>query len=563
MNVSGQSFREINELIELSLDNSISPEQFERLENIIANDDTIRRYYCEYLYLSVGLERMNVRIPATDLQEYNEIFDQELWEQLSRQEQMAPAIDIPLEKPQQEVNEYSKPSKARQKASKFQVYSFVVGVAAMLFLILFIRFAPNKSGIEVATLVDRLNAKWDQSSLNYQPGSRLWTGDGLQKLEQGVVSIEYDSGVKVVIEGPAVFEVAHSGIYLQYGRVFSDVSESGLGFTVNTPTSHFIDMGTKFGVKADINGSSELHVIKGKVQLFAGSKGEDKLARVVTENNAVRYDADRIEISNIPINNESFARSISSSSKIIWRGRQFIDMADIIGGGDGQGSGKLNAGINPSTGAYEVAAIKETQEGSSHIKSVPSCVFVDSVFVPNSVPEKFPISLDETINATFAETNGRFWGKISNGSLINLSSDYDGDGENDLIDEDQLKQNALLRGVEYGQGKVSGMLMHANMGITFDLAKIRNYYSGFTIKSFNSIAGVPDQAWKGSVDINIFVDGKLSYSQKNITYEDDVLDISIPLQRDSRYLTLVVTDCDKDNQLDWVQFGQPRLVIQQ
>jgi hypothetical protein len=139
-------------------------------------------------------------------------------------------------------------------------------------------------------------------------------------LEKGVIKIQYDDGVEVVIEGPATFEVERSGIYFTYGHLYSRVSETGLGFRVKTPTSLFIDQGTEFGVQADSQGSTELHVIQGKVQLFAGFEKQDKLSQIVTANTAVLYNANVHEIRSVPFEKHRFVSEIDSRMKAILRG---------------------------------------------------------------------------------------------------------------------------------------------------------------------------------------------------------------------------------------------------
>ena len=60
------------------------------------------------------------------------------------------------------------------------------------------------------------------------------------------VKIQYDNGVDILIEGAAAFELERSGIYLEYGRLFSRVTKLGTGFRVDTPISQFADMETEF-----------------------------------------------------------------------------------------------------------------------------------------------------------------------------------------------------------------------------------------------------------------------------------------------------------------------------
>ena len=97
------NFREVNELIELAIEGAITPEQSKLLNDSIVNNPVICRYYCEYIHLTVGIERSIEKIAATDLQEYNAVFDEALWNELAEMERTAPTIEIPKEKAQREL----------------------------------------------------------------------------------------------------------------------------------------------------------------------------------------------------------------------------------------------------------------------------------------------------------------------------------------------------------------------------------------------------------------------------------------------------------------------------
>jgi hypothetical protein len=253
------------------------------------------------------------------------------FQELAEVEETAPTVEIPKEEVAEEAGPVVvRPARVNKPASKFQIFTLITGVAAVLFLALFIKFVPEAlPSIEVATLTDQMNVQWGDSGFNYENGERLLTNDFPFDLKKGFVSIEYDEGVEVVVEGPALFEIQRSGVYLEYGRLYSKVTDAGLGFTVRTPTSQFVDQGTEFGVKADIDGSSELHVTKGKVQLFAGIKGISRASQMVTEDEAVRYDAENGRLKNIRIKTDAFVRKINSAFNLIWTDSSFYEQAVI------------------------------------------------------------------------------------------------------------------------------------------------------------------------------------------------------------------------------------------
>ena len=319
---------ELSVLISRSLDGTITRIEIDHIEEILNSGAGYRQYYRAYLSLYNDLET----ILAPEKQELpvdahqDSVLNSDFWKEMSEYENTAPAIELPEEEPQQELIHKVVHEKQSHHISKFSIATFIVSAAAVLFFVLFFRIVPVPPGsVDVATLADQINAQWAPSSNRPEIGDRLWTDDGLRDLQKGIVKIRYDDGVDVLIEGPAVFQVELQGIYVEYGRLYSCVSETGIGFVVKTPTSKFIDQGTEFGVQADVNGSSELHVMKGKVQLFSGAKGKTKADQTVTEDHAVRYDANRDTVRSIPVEKRVFARQINSQTGLIWRDREYGD----------------------------------------------------------------------------------------------------------------------------------------------------------------------------------------------------------------------------------------------
>ncbi len=97
-------------------------------------------------------------------------------------------------------------------------------------------------------------------------------------LEKGLLELEMNSGVKVVIEGPSTFQLLGlNNLRLLQGTITANVPHNAIGFTVNTPTIKVIDLGTQFGVHVNKEGTSEAHVFKGIVDCFA-AEGEKTIS---------------------------------------------------------------------------------------------------------------------------------------------------------------------------------------------------------------------------------------------------------------------------------------------
>jgi len=102
---------------------------------------------------------------------------------------------------------------------------------------------------------------------------RLQTGRQYY-LNQGMLQLQMDSGVDVVIAGPTTFQLINSNaMRLLRGTMTAKVSQDAIGFEVQTPTLKIVDLGTRFGVHADEAGVSETHVFQGIVNYSKWKKG--------------------------------------------------------------------------------------------------------------------------------------------------------------------------------------------------------------------------------------------------------------------------------------------------
>ncbi len=387
---------EISELVTKAFDKSICDEGFNRLQHLISTNPKALEYYFDIISVfscldntkefdigvnatkqgsqsdlteaansgsqvcddsNLALRGVDAQALLSDVDDHDPSEDSEMAQdmlEILEWEETSPAVEVPKEEIAEETDPVIHPARKKRPVSKFQIFTLVTGAAAMIFFALFIKFAPVPlPSIEVATLVDQMNVQWGDSAVDLENGERLLSNDYPLNLEKGLVSIAYDQGVDVVVEGPALFEIERSGVFLEYGRLYSQVSETGTGFTVNTSTSQFVDMGTEFGVKAEIDGSSELHVTKGKVQLFAGAKGKSKISRMVTENKAVQYNAKSGLVKDIRVKKNAFVRKINSAFNQVWMGPSPYERAVLKTGPsyywrfDGDQQGLLRDELNP------------------------------------------------------------------------------------------------------------------------------------------------------------------------------------------------------------------------
>lgn len=88
------------------------------------------------------------------------------------------------------------------------------------------------------------------------------------KLLRGLAELQFASGAKVVVEGPAEFEVRSSNTaFLKSGKLVARVPKRAVGFTVDTPAGRIVDLGTEFAVEVTEHGPTEVQVFEGQVEL--------------------------------------------------------------------------------------------------------------------------------------------------------------------------------------------------------------------------------------------------------------------------------------------------------
>lgn len=412
MNKPGNLSEELKVLIESAMEGSLTAEQEDRLNQMLEEDPSLRRLYCEYIQLSVLLEQVAVEIPAVHLWESEAVLDEGLWGKLALEEQRAPKVErfVPPKEPEKEEHPPAVKT-VRPPVSKLSIVSLLLSSAALIFVVVYAHFVSLKRGIDVATLTDSSEAVWADPTLSLPKLSRLSTHQRLI-LSTGLVSVKTDQGALLTFEGPAEFELkTGQELLLHYGRLYARISPEGVGFTVQTPSAKIIDMGTEFGVQADVNGSSELHVLKGAVHLLAGPKDKPIASLVVQENKAVRYNTNTFELTEIQVEQYKFVRSFDSKSRTRWRGQSYVCLADLVGGGNGSGTARRHQAIGwdgqTLRDAHQILPSLQTLRSYVPVRFSP---FVDGIFIPSKKGEPTPLrsekselNLDEFLQQ---DTNG-------------------------------------------------------------------------------------------------------------------------------------------------------------
>ncbi len=445
------------------------------------------------------------------------------------------------------------------------------------------------------------------------PQSSISLGDKFA-LASGLLEITYDTGAKVILQGPVTYTVeSASGGYLSVGKLtaklekklsaisgqrsekvasgqqlvasgqWSVASEEGSEvrgqdtvvanykseiinhkspaprlqsptptFAVRTPTATVTDLGTEFGVEVNKEGVTTSHVFRGSVQVRINGQPETT-ARVLHENEAVRVEKNSNEqAGTLVLVTTSTKKASDFVRRMPSQVVKYLDMVDVVAGGDGF-SGRRNGAIDPTNGNTTNKPPENlmfTSDGQYH--RVPSLPMIDGVFIPK--------------------------GKLSRVQIDSAGHVFDDFGNMDDITSDYVwaigvlpstPEFVPLRRVPYKVGEVNygsadhgALFLHANKGITFDLDAVRRAHPGAKLRKFAAAVGSTFAEGDGSGmpgDIRVFVDGKVQLQRRDVNVTSGAIPIAIPLRDNNRHLTLTATAGGRGIGAVWIVFGDPRI----
>ncbi|MEZ6090794.1 MAG: PSD1 and planctomycete cytochrome C domain-containing protein [Pirellulaceae bacterium] len=238
-----------------------------------------------------------------------------------------------------------------------------------------------------------------------------------------------------------------------------------------------------------------------------------------------------------------------------------LNLADIVGGGNGLGTGQYRSAIDPRNAKIQTRDFGKLGNVVLNRFSPSDLPFVDGVFIPdgeNGQREMQVSSTGITISG-LPKTSGDAWDMIRNGPVASQHS-------------------TELGGVDFTKESHSLLGLHANAGITFDIAAMRRSLIGHNNAStadndasdsqqpqptlrftsqlgyFGAIGGHYADAW-------VFIDGKQAASYQQLRREDGLKSIDIELPSSCRFLTLISTDGGNGYSMDQICFGDPHVKL--
>ncbi|HML76297.1 MAG TPA: FecR family protein [Anaerohalosphaeraceae bacterium] len=550
---------ELDELILKEIDGVITDQEFAELSDCLRRDPEALNYYLDFMTLCAGiLKPGEVTLCEDSCCSIEEIGQSALWMALAENERTAEAIHLEKAVPLPEMDTRLV-STRRQNVSRVALYTAIISTAALLMMIAFVVTHPRQSRDAVATLTGSSQAVWSETAGLSKDNNRLYTHSTLNLLE-GFAEITFDNQAKIILQSPAQIDIEdYNQIFLYSGKLSAVVPKSAIGFVVRTAAATVVDYGTEFGVTADAAGHTEAHVFDGKVELRSGSdpirfaglmKLTKGLAGRVSETGQLSSEAMQAQPS-------SYVRRLPAKPTFGQPGKR-MDLADLVGGGNGFGTGRECVGIEPISGkVLKELMLVNRRLGHSHYFPVPEIPFIDGVFVPfgGDTPQVVT-SQGHTFDQCPA-TDGCYWIEITNNPIASISGNAGGEA----LDVHLVR----LGGIQFGVPMHPGIMMHSNTGITFDLDAIRASIPGVRIRRFTSMCGMSDTVIQQNVqaDMWVLVDGQKRQGEHfvyNRTSHFAYIDVEIHNQ--DRFLTLMSTDGGDGNGGDWTFFGDPALELE-
>jgi ferric-dicitrate binding protein FerR (iron transport regulator) len=384
----------------------------------------------------------------------------------------------------------------------------------------------------VGTLVDSVGAKWD---VDVNDGADLKIRR--MTLQEGYAQIRLRKGTDVIVQAPTTFKLETANrMSVEGGWITAKVPPEATGFTVQTPASRVVDFGTEFGLLVGVGSSAEVHVFDGKIGLSQGLRPKARTAQQqLTEGEAVSVDrAGRIERGLVEDQTRLFVRAMPRNHSFGIPGKR-LDLADMVGGGNGLDTGVLGQGIDPTTG--EVTPTRKVIDGPGRgYKTVPSLLFIDGVFVPNGGEGPVTVASTGLTFDGFPQTTGKCYEGIINGAIFHTRP-FD-------------PHPGALAGRTYNTRQWPSIGMHTNLGITFDLDKIRSSLPGAKVVRFRALCGVSETVVqyynehlnpKAAVEFWVLVDGQARYAKELAVMPSQPERVDVSLDPEDRFLTLATT----------------------
>ena len=302
----------------------------------------------------------------------------------------------------------------------------------------------------------------------------------------------------------------------------TQVITSTMGITINCARCH--------DHKLDPISQQEYYQLRA---VFAGVKRDNREVSA-TESARLREKKARLQ-----------TQSTATRSEIARLSGEGLDLADMVGGGDGRGTGVKGSGLLLASGATTMEKLGFQENIPPNKLLAPKFPpetkpFIKGIFLPQGGAESRLEIAPGVQLSDLPPTSLQSWDAVRNGPL-------------------NAQVHAKANDVDYLTEGHSVLGLHANAGIVFDLAAIRQFHHLKKIQLRAVVAfGTGEAAGDTRADIAIYVDGQRVLHRDKLRKSDSVpVDLSIP--ETAAYLTFVATDGGDGIGHDLLYLGDARL----
>lgn len=218
-------------------------------------------------------------------------------------------------------------------------------------------------------------------------------------------------------------------------------------------------------------------------------------------------------------------------------------LSDIVGGGDGRGSGQAGRGVDPGSGKTTDAKRGFLENAAANIFHPSDVRFVDGVVIPDGNDSgDVVVSSTGMVAHRIPNTSGKAWDAIRNGPVNSQFS-------------------TTLGGIDFAKDGHSLLSLHANSAITFDLNELRQNGLPEALRLRSSV-GYFGETPRFGASFHVCLDGEIAAEHLGLGRDDGLVEIDIEIPETIRFLTLAATDHGNDIGHDQICFADAQLESQ-
>ena len=292
----------IKYLVSAMLDDSITEEESKELDQTLQDNKEAREVYRRYVDMHFSI---------------NELTEDK--ETLKFTENLPQPEDMP-----------EKFSTIRHKLLFFQILAACLAIASTVALL---NTREIIKEVEVTKTIERTiplaivtevsqDIKW--ASTAKKAGEVLVNEELI--LERGQITISYEHGAEIKIEGPAHYSLKSLDLAeMKYGQLAAKVPEAAQGFTIESPKAAIVDLGTEFALNVTKEGKSQVYVYEGEVvSSLLGENGTTLLNANLYTDEGIQIDSNSETVSDLS-GSEDFIRVKEKTEKDLAISNKYIE----------------------------------------------------------------------------------------------------------------------------------------------------------------------------------------------------------------------------------------------